>query len=164
MANLIYNKAKGMLVDGSIDWDGGGTIKVALVSSTSTYTPNPDDDALGGASMPFSTATFEADGTGHTRGPGGTGRKTLAGRVVTVDDTNDRAELDCNDFVWTALSAGTIKALLVYWHASGTDDTLNFPILWIDQPGGGGAGQFAFVSNGGDFTFAPNVEGLIQLT
>lgn len=160
MANLIFNAAKRDLVNGTHDWDDGAqTYKVALVSSTSTYTPNADDVFL---STIFATATWEADGTGHTRGFAGTGRKTVGARTATVDNVNDRAELDCNDFVWTALSAGTIKALIVYRHR--TSDADSEVILWIDQPGGGGAGQFPFVSNGGDFTFAPNAEGLIQLT
>ena len=94
MANVIYNIAKASIGDGTIDWDLN-TIKVALV--TSTYVPDID------AHTDFAThITNEVVGTGYTAGGA-----ALAGKAVTVDNTNDWAEYTATNVTW---STSTITA------------------------------------------------------
>ncbi|MFD8777509.1 hypothetical protein [Streptomyces sp. NPDC059916] len=41
------------------------------------------------------------------------GRKTLTGVTVTVDNTNDRVNIDCDDITWTATSGAAIGAVVI---------------------------------------------------
>lgn len=55
------------------------------------------------------------------------GRKTVTSVTVTVDDTNDRVNLDFADQTWTALTGNAISALLIAYDpdtTGGTDSTL----------------------------------------
>lgn len=55
------------------------------------------------------------------------GRKTITSVTVTVDDTNDRVDIDFADQTWTALTGNAIGALLVAYDpdtTGGTDSTL----------------------------------------
>lgn len=55
------------------------------------------------------------------------GRKTVTAVTVTVDDTNDRVNLDFADQTWTALTGNGIAALLIAYDpdtTGGTDSTL----------------------------------------
>jgi len=55
------------------------------------------------------------------------GRKTLASVTVTVDDTNDRVDIDCADIVWTAATGNAISAIAICYDpdtTTGTDSDL----------------------------------------
>lgn len=41
------------------------------------------------------------------------GRKTLTGIAITVDDTNERVDVDAADFVWTAATGNPISKLVI---------------------------------------------------
>jgi hypothetical protein len=41
------------------------------------------------------------------------GRKTLTGVTATVDDTNDRVNIDCADVTWTAATGNAIGAVVI---------------------------------------------------
>lgn len=41
------------------------------------------------------------------------GRKTLSNVTVTVDNTNDRVAIDCDDVTWTATSGAAIGAVVI---------------------------------------------------
>lgn len=41
------------------------------------------------------------------------GRKTLANVTVTVDNTNDRVAIDCDDVTWTATAGAAIGAVVI---------------------------------------------------
>jgi hypothetical protein len=150
MASLVYNTAKQLMADGTIDLDTN-TIKVMLV--TSAYTPNADHDYVdeGGASDPCDA---EIDVTGYTRGFNGAGRKTLANADVTTDKANDRAEFDADDLTWTALGSGaTIAGAILI--KEGTSDTNSRLIAYIDVTD--------TATNGGDITLQFNAQGILQL-
>ena len=51
--------------------------------------------------------------------------KTLGGKVLTEDDANDRSELSCDDFYWSA-SGGTIgpTAGVLFFDDTTSDDTI----------------------------------------
>lgn len=41
------------------------------------------------------------------------GRKTLSNVTVTVDNTNDRVAIDCDDVTWTATAGAAIGAVVI---------------------------------------------------
>jgi len=145
MANFIYNVAKAGLADGSIDWDTH-TIKVLLLESDAGE--NKDNATITGLLV----GSTELTSTGYAR-------QTLAGKAVTQDDPNDRAELDATDPTFTnvqQLAAETITGFVVYRHV--TNDTDSIPILHVDTATG-----LPITPNGSNIAININAEGLIQL-
>lgn len=134
MANeTVYNIAKGRFTAGTLDWDTTD-IRVALIEGaivSGAYDPDLDNIAA------VFAASAEAAGTGYVR-------KTLDNRVVTVDDTNNRATLFGDALVWSGANFGTARAILVYIHVDGTDAN-DIPISFHDA-------GFPIVTNGGDLT------------
>lgn len=51
------------------------------------------------------------------------GRKTLTGVTVTVDDTNDRVNIDCADVTWTAATGNAIGAVVICYDPDTTAGT-----------------------------------------
>ncbi|MBK3563222.1 MULTISPECIES: hypothetical protein [unclassified Streptomyces] len=55
------------------------------------------------------------------------GRKTLASVTATVDNTNDRVNIDCADVTWTAATGNAISAVVICYDpdtTTGTDSDL----------------------------------------
>lgn len=62
------------------------------------------------------------------------GRKTLASVSTTVDDTNNRNNMDCADITWTAATGNAISDILICYDpdtTGGTDADL-IPLTWHD--------------------------------
>lgn len=140
-----YNKGKTLILDGSLSLLSD-TIKVMLV--TSSYSFNADDHF---ANTP---AANELSGTGYAGGFAGSGRKTLASKAVTENDTSDRAEFDAADVTWTAISAGTAAAVILLKEI--TNDAASPIIAYIAFT--------AVVTNGGDLTLQWDATGILQLS
>jgi len=73
------------------------------------------------------------------------GRKTATSTTITVDDTNDRVDIDIVDFTWTAATGNAVGALLFCWDGdttSGTDANI-VPLTKHD---------FAVTPDGSDIT------------
>ena len=146
MASFVYNVAKAGFASGALDWDTH-TFKLMLIDNA--YTPNPDHATV-------SALTELPNGTGYTGGFNGSGRKTLSVCSVVQVDASDRAELRVSlATTWSAINAGTVKAAVVIREM--TNDADSIPVVYIDS------GGFPVVTNGGDFTFTPNVAGVAQL-
>lgn len=152
MANLIFNRAKaalgGLTADSTaqISWNAD-TIKAMLV--TSAYTPNADDDF---ADTP---AASEISVTNYAPGFAGAGRKTLASKTVTVNDTNDRGDFGAANLTWTALGSGaTIAGVVIYKHL--TSDALSPLICYLDVTD--------TATNGGDITISFGGGLILQLS
>lgn len=91
------------------------------------------NDAL--IAVPLETTGLEADATlrdydnlslllaGTSNEQTTMGRKTLAGVTVTVDDTNDRVDIDFTDPVWTAATGNACSALLICYDPDTTGGT-----------------------------------------
>jgi len=152
VADFVYNLAKKQLLDGSLDLDTDD-IRVMLVDSG--YTANKDHDYVdgGGADDPVD---HELSGTGYTGGYGGSGRKALASRAVTEDDTNDAGKFDAADVTWSAINAGTAACAIVIKKGT-ADDTTAVLIAHYDT-------GFPVVTNGGDVTLQWNANGILALT
>lgn len=84
------------------------------------------------------------------------GRKTITASVtVTVDDTNDRVDIDLPDQVWTATAGNAISAIVFCYDpdtTGGTDSTL-VPLTKHDC---------AMTPDGTDFTAIVNAAGLAR--
>lgn len=64
------------------------------------------------------------------------GRKTITSVTVTVDDTNDRVDVDIADQTWTAATGNAISDLLIAYDpdtTGGTDADL-IPLTFHDFP------------------------------
>lgn len=139
MADVIFNSFKRDIMNGSIDLDTD-TIKGMLV--TSSYTPNQDTHDN------IDDVTNEVTGTGYTAGG-----QAFANKAVTVDNTDNEGVFDADNLVWTT-STITARGLVVY-KDTGTPSTSKL-ICYFDF----GSDQ---ISSSGDFTFAPNAEGIVNL-
>ena len=113
--SFVYNTAKQMSVDWSAD-----TIKAFIMKTTSTVDADHDfvSDVLSG--------NVEADFTNYVR-------LTLASKTVTVDDTNDRADLGAAD--WSITDAGgtldnSFDRVIVFKEV--TNDTDSIPLACVD--------------------------------
>jgi hypothetical protein len=148
MASLMSNKLRTLLLNHGIDLLSD-TIKVMLVNNT--YTPDKDhsfvDSITGGSSK-------ELTGTGYTGGFSGSGRKTLASKTVTQDDTNDKGVFDAADVTWTGINAGTVGFIVVIKEI--TNDAASPILAVIDVTPD-------VVTNGGDYTAQWATDGLFHL-
>lgn len=83
------------------------------------------------------------------------GRKTLASVTVTVDDTNNRVDVDCADITWTAATGNAISRLLVCYVPDTTSesDSTNIPLVLLDC---------VVTPAGGDITYQVNSAGFFR--
>ncbi len=153
MADIMFNTGK-LKIANHNDADTvnllSDTIEVMLVDST--YVGNADDDFVddGGATDPESK---EISVTGYVPGFGNSGRKALAGRTITTDDVNDRAEFNANDVTWSSLGSGaTIGSIILY--KKGASDALSQLIGKFDIAD--------LATNGSDITAQWDAEGLLH--
>lgn len=85
------------------------------------------------------------------------GRKVLTGVTVTVDDTNDWADIDFTDPVWVGATGNPVSALIICYDpdtTTGTDADL-IPICKHD---------FVVTPNGGDITAQAPAGGFLRVT
>lgn len=103
MATIVFNIALGKLsYYASLPAANDALVLIALESSgleTDTVLRDKDD--------------FAAVVAGTTNEQTTVGRKTLASVTVTVDDTNDRVNIDAADVVWTSPTGNAIGALVI---------------------------------------------------
>lgn len=120
MADIVFNVYKGRIAHyGTLPAANDAFIMVLLKSSglqaDATLADHDDLAAL------LAATNDEADCSGYSR-------QTLANVTVTVDDTNDRVDIDCDDVAFGALSAGNTLAKAVICYdpdtTSGTDSTV----------------------------------------
>jgi hypothetical protein len=152
--SLTSNKLRQLLLQSTsgspaLDLLGNANIKVMLVGTG--YTPDKDHDFVdsitGGSSK-------ELSGTGYVAGFGGSGRKTLASKTVTKDNTNDVAFFDAADVTWTAINAGTVAYAVVIKEVTNDADSPILATLTISPN---------IVTNGSDYTEQWAADGLFKI-
>ena len=136
MANVIYNRAKKNLMNGTYDLDND-TFKVMLVYQA--YTPNADTNLVA------SDVSNEITGTGYTAGG-----RALSGLSVSQDNTNNKGVWDAADVIWASSSISAYGAVIY-------DTTAASALVCYFDFGG------YKVSATGTFTIAWNAAGLISL-
>lgn len=123
MADLVFNIAKGRVGQYLQNVKSGSPANSRIIV------------------VPIETTGIEADATlkdydnlsallaGTSNEQTTMGRKTLAAAniTLTVDDTNDRLDIDCDDQVWAAATGNAISALIFCYdpdNTAGTDADL----------------------------------------
>lgn len=139
---FAYNDGKLGLLNGSIDLDSD-TIKVSL--HTSSYTPDIDNDNF------FDDLSNELSASGGYTAGG----ESLAAKIVTADDSNDRAVWDADDLTWSALTPSAAFRYGVIYQDTGAPSTSAL-IAYLDF----GADQDPA---GSDFKIQWHVDGILYI-
>ncbi len=141
---VFYNSAKKKILDNDIDF-AADTIKVTLHTG---YTPNIDthdfrDDV---------SATEYSTASGYTAGG-----VTLGSKTVTVDTSNDQADVDAADASWTGLGplSPATPSHAIIWKDTGTPSTS--PLIAYIVLG-------TTATNGSNYAIAWNAGGIFTLT
>lgn len=128
----FYNHGLGQ----ALDWVNDN-FSVALMDGT--YTPDIDADENWD-----DISANEISATNYTAGG-----QALSGKAITIDDTNDQAEYDCDNPSWSSLGPATIGYAVIY-RDTGTPST-SWLLCYI---------EIATNSNGGDYTITISGEGV----
>lgn len=135
MADFVFNVALGAIAEKIRD---GANIQVILVAASGVQSDATLKD-LTTVTAVFAGATDEATNTGATR-------KSISNASVTltVDNTNDRVDVDIADPTWTAVatSPGAISDILTCEDVGGADSS-RVPLTWHD---------FSVTPDGSDIT------------
>jgi hypothetical protein len=145
MAETVYNKGKYTIARGLFA-DGSTTYSCLILSGASVPAGASSVDLDFVSELLAVGGTTEMTGTGYVR-------KALATLTRTEDDANDRVAFDAANVTWTAINAGTARALVTY--KDGGSDAARELLSFHDT-------NFPVVTNGGDLTV--NISDLIWLT
>lgn len=140
MADFVFNRAKGavaeMFRDGS---SAGGMLLLSTAEADATMKDYDDIAALlAGTPVEVSDASYA--------------RKTGLTGTVTVDDSNDRVDVDIPDQTWSAL-AGPDPVDLVIFYENAAADATRIPCTNHD---------FAVTTDGSDVTAQVNAAGFFR--
>lgn len=124
MGNGVFNIAKGKIAYyGSLPATNDALIAVPLeASGLVADSVMKDYDDLG-------SITAGASNEQTTMG-----RKTLSNVTVTVDDSGDKVDIDCDDFSWTAAAGNPVGKIVICYDGdttTGTDSNI-IPISYHD--------------------------------
>lgn len=138
MADFIFNIAKGAFAEKFRDGAANGIVALASALETETAAKDHDEfNAFWGAA-----GNTEVSDASYARKTGLTGS-------ITVDDTNDRVDVDLPDQTWTALAGPDPTDLIVGYEESAAE-TGRIPLSSHD---------FAVTSDGSDVTAQFNAAG-----
>lgn len=146
-----YNATLTHFAQADIDWTTA-TLRVALVSDNTAYTPAIDSGEFLADVLDGGTTAEEFAGSGYAR-------QTLANPTVTQDDTNDQAVLDGDDTVFPTIDGDTVQGVLVYVQVGGDDLTPGDDILVGYYDGG----DYPKPANGTDFTVVWGAGGIFTI-
>jgi hypothetical protein len=140
VADFVFNIAKGAFVEKFRDGAANGGILLLIAADT--------DDAMGDTDTVtalLATGANEATDGSYARKTGLTG-------TITVDDTNNRVDVDLPDQTWTALAGAAITDLVVFYEEAAADAT-RIPLTNHD---------FAVTPDGSDVTAVFNAAGFAR--
>lgn len=146
MADGVFNIAKGAAAEKVRD--GATVLIVLLMKANEAEATLVDYDELAALFAP--AGNTEADFTNYAR-------KTGLTATLTVDDTNDRVDLDLPDQTWTAAGNGannTLTKLVVAYEESAAE-TGRVPLTHHD---------FSVTTDGSDLTAQFNAAGFYRAT
>lgn len=150
MASITTNKLRQLLLQAASASPAlnllSDTIKVILLGTG--YTPNKDHQFVA------DLGANELSGTGYVAGFGGSGRKTLASKTVTKDDTNDVAFFDAADVTWAGINAGTAGFVAVVKEVNSDADSPVLAIVDVSPD---------VATNGGDYTVTWAADGIFKI-
>ncbi len=121
MADFVFNIAKGAFAEKVRD--GASNLGMLLLIAADTDDAMRDTDTVQAL---LATAADEATDGSYARKTGLTG-------TITVDDTNNRVDVDVPDQTWTALAGAAILDLVVFYQESAADSG-RIPLTLHDFP------------------------------
>lgn len=141
MTDQVFNISKGAFVEKIRD--AGTNVLVLLLQANEAESTLIDRDTV--ALMLAEAGTTEATFTNYARKTGITG-------TITVDDTNDRVDVDIPDQTWTSAGGATNNTLtkLVTAYEESAADSGRIPMTHHD---------FAVTTDGSDITAQVNSAG-----
>lgn len=142
MADFIFNIAKGAFVEKIRD--SAANVLILLLKTSEADSSMKDRDTV----ADLLTGNTEADFTNYARKTGLTG-------TITVDDTNDRVDVDVADQTWTSAggaSNNTLTDLIIAYQESAADSG-RIPLACLD---------FAVTTDGNDLTAQINASGFAR--
>ena len=155
MAEFWYNVGKARMWHGhasEIDIVNDVIVIIAL------ETDDEDTDETTVATL-LAGAAAEVTSTGYTGGFEGADRLSLAGNAITVDQANDRAEFDCDDITWTAISQAAAETWVSFVIANElTNDAGSYLLAHLEPTG------VPLTPNGSDIKITIAAEGLLHIT
>jgi hypothetical protein len=147
VADFVFNVAKGKIAEYAARVNANDPANSALIiclfNTSATDATLKDLDTLAAIEADANTAELTSGSNANYV------RKTLtdaSGITITVDDTNDRVDVDIPDQTWAALGAGTaVTDMLVAYDSdtTGGADSAIVPLTWHD---------FAVTPDGSDVT------------
>ena len=145
MADLVFNIAKGAAAEKVRD--GATNLLILLLKvkeADATFRDRDDVAAI------LANGSTEADFTNYAR-------KTGLPGTITVDDTNDRVDVDVPDQTWTAAGGASNNSLvtLVVAYQEAAADASRIPLT---------AHDFVITTDGSDVTAQINAAGFIRCT
>lgn len=141
MADGVFNIAKGAVAEMFRDSAADGLVLLLTANEAEATLIDRDTITL----MVAEAGTTEAV-------DGSYGRKTGLTGTITVDDTNDRVDVDIPDQTWTALAgAAIVKAIVCFENAAA--DTTRIPCTHHD---------FAVTPDSSDVTIQFNAAGFYR--
>lgn len=140
MADFIFNIAKGAFVEKVRD--SAANLGMLLLIAADTDDAMRDTDTVQAL---LATSADEATDGSYARKTGLTGS-------ITVDDTNNRVDVDVADQTWSALDGATITDLVIFYQESAADSG-RIPISCHD---------FAVEPDGSDVTAQINASGFAR--
>lgn len=144
MADGIFNIAKGAFVEKIRD--GATNVLILLLKANEAEATLRDRGDV--AALLAAAGNTEADATNYARKTGLTG-------TITVDNTNDRVDVDLPDQTWTALGGALnnsiVKAVVAYQEAAA--DASRIPLSHHD---------FVITTDGSDVTLQVNAAGFAR--
>ena len=147
-----YNNTLTEWAKANIDWETD-TLRVALLSTSTAYTPDIDNESFVSDVLDGGTTAQEFTGSGYNR-------QDLANPAVTQDDTDDEAVLDADDTTFPSIDGDEIQGALVYQQIGGDDASPGDDVLIAFYDGG----DFPITANGSDIVVQWPSEGLYNLT
>ena len=124
MAEVVYNTGKAALANGRIA-NGATNLKAVNIITSKTGADEPDLATL---------AAIDAVGTVALHSE----RVTLTSVTVAVDNTNNRANIDCANITFAAAAGVTSLGLIIYDATTDTSDSTRVPVAFFDTGWGAG--------------------------
>ncbi len=151
MADFIYNVARGRIAELARRVNANDPIDSAFVivavNTTQADATLQDLDTLDAVIADASTA--EVTNTGYAR-------KVITAITVTVDDTNNRVDLDIADQTWTAVAAGSAWTDLIICYDANTAAGTDVDLVPLSQH------DFAVTPDGTDITAQISAAGFFR--
>ena len=155
MAEYWFNTAKGLMIAGAtgeIDFIVDTIIVIALETD--------DEDATDlVVATPLAGDAVEVTSDGYTGGFEGAGRLSLASKAIAVDQGNNRAEIDCADITWTAISQADAETWVSFLIAKELTSDAASPLIAHLEPTG-----VPLTPNGSDIKITIDEQGLLQIS